>query len=271
MFVIALGIPVISATVLVRGATVVLAAAAGVAILRYHLYDIDLVINRTLVYGSVTAILAAAFAGLSTAAQRSFETVTGGRSDFVSLVLGLTLVLGFVPLRRRIQPIVDQLLPARGLRTLLFTDIVGSTTRVVELGDDRWRKLLEAYRANVRHELARFGGREMDTAGDGFFATFDRTLQGLRCAVTLRESLRALGLDSRIGLHAGECELRGERVSGVNVVVAARVMAVAGANEIVASDAVRELAAGSDFRFTERGTHTLKGVPGEWRLQLVDA
>jgi class 3 adenylate cyclase len=110
----------------------------------------------------------------------------------------------------------------------------------------------------------------MDTAGDGFFATFDRTLPGLRCAVALRESLHELALDSRIGLHAGECELRGERVSGVNVVVAARIMALGTANEIVVSDAVREAAAGSDFRFRDRGTYALKGVPGEWRLQLVD-
>lgn len=247
-----------------------LAFGFTMGILKYRLWDIDILINRTVVYGIVTASLAAAFAGSSAVAQRSLETLTGERSDFVNTALGLGLLLAFVPLRKRIQPIVDRLLPARGLLTLLFTDIVNSTTRVVEMGDERWRQLLEAYRANVRRELARFGGREMDTAGDGFFATFDRTVQGLRCAVALRESLRELGLDSRIGLHAGECELRGERVSGVNVVVAARVMAVAAANEIVVSDPVRELAVGSSFRFTERGTHALKGVPGEWRLQQVD-
>ena len=180
-------------------------------------------------------------------------------------------MLGFGPLRRRVQPIVDRLLPGRGLLTLLFTDIVNSTSRAVELGDERWRKLLEAYRATVRHELARFGGREIDTAGDGFFASFDRPLQGLHCAVALRAALHALGLDSRVGLHVGECELRGERVSGVNVIVAARVMATAGANEVVVSNAMRELAAGSEFRFHERGVQTLKGVPGEWRLLSLDA
>ena len=248
-----------------------LALGFTMSILKYRLWDIDIIINRTVVYGTVTASLAGAFAVLSAAAQRGVEAVTGERSDLVTVALGLGLLLGFVPLRRRIQRIVDRLLPARGLLTLLFTDIANSTPRVVEMGDERWRRLLEAYRATVRHELARFGGREMDSAGDGFFATFDRTLQGLRCAVVLRDSLRDLGLDSRIGLHAGECELRGEKVSGVNVVVAARVMAVAAANEIVVSDAVREFVARSGFRFTDRGIHALKGVPGEWQLQLVDA
>lgn len=249
----------------------VIPPALVAAIVRYHLYDIDLLINRTVVYGSVTALLAAAFAALSAAAHRGLEQLTGERSDLVSIVIALGLVLGFGPLRKRVQPIVDRLLPGRGQLTLLFTDIVNSTSRVVELGDERWRKLLETYRTTVRHELARFGGREIDTAGDGFFATFDRPLQALHCAVALRVSLHALGLDSRIGLHAGECELRGERVSGVNVIVAARVMASAGANEVIVSDAVRQLAAGSEFRFHERGLQTLKGVPGEWRLQSLDA
>lgn len=164
---------------------------------------------------------------------------------------------------------VDQLLPGRGLLTLLFTDIVGSTERVVALGDERWRTVLEAYRAAVRRELARFGRQEIDTAGDGFFATFERPTQAVRCAVALRDSLQALGLDSRVGLHMGECELRGERVSGLNVIVAARIMATAKANEIVVSDALRELLAGGDFGFRDRGIESLKDVPAEWRLSMV--
>ena len=248
----------------------VIPPALVTAIVRYHLYDIDLLINRTVVYGSVTALLAVTFAALSAASQRALEQLTGERSDFVSIAIALGLVLGFGPLRRRLQPVVDRLLPERGELTLLFTDIVNSTPRAVELGDERWRKLLEAYRSTVRHELARFGGREVDTAGDGFFATFDRPPHGLQCALALRASLHALGLDSRIGLHVGECELRGERVTGVNVIVAARVMASAGANEVVVSDALHQLASGSDFRFHERGTQTLKGVPGEWRLHLLE-
>ena len=252
------------------GPFVVLPFAVTIAILRYRLYDIDVLINRTVLYASVAATLAAVFAVLSAASQRAVEALTGERSELVSVALLVVVALGFAPMRRRVQPFVDRLLPGRGLLTLLFTDIVGSTERVVALGDERWRTVLEAYRAAVRRELARFGGREIDTAGDGFFATFERPTQAVRCAVALRDSLQALGLDSRVGLHMGECELRGERVSGLNVVVAARIMATAKANEIVVSEALRELVAGGDFGFRDRGIESLKGVPGEWRLQLVD-
>jgi class 3 adenylate cyclase len=245
--------------------------AVAFAILRYRLYDIDILINRTVLYVSVTAILAAAFAILSTASQRAMEAITGQRSDTLSIALALALALGFAPLCRRIQPLVDQALPGRGVLTLLFTDIVGSTERIVALGDDRWRSVLDAYRAAVRRELTRFGGREVDTAGDGFFATFERPTQAVRCAGALRESLHDIGLDSRIGLHTGECEMRGERVSGLNVVVAARIMATARANEIVASSAVCELVGGSGFRCRDGRVESLKGVPGEWRLHFVDA
>ena len=247
----------------------VIPVAVGIAVLRYRLYDIDILINRTVLYVSVTAILAAVFAVLSAVSQRAVEALTGERSELVSIALVVVVALGFAPLRRRVQPFVDQLLPGRGLLTLLFTDIVGSTERVVALGDERWRTVLEAYRAAVRRELARFGGQEIDTAGDGFFATFERPTQAVRCAVALRDSLQALGLDSRVGLHMGECELRGERVSGLNVIVAARIMATAKANEIVVSDALRELLAGGDFGFRDRGIELLKGVPGEWRLSMV--
>ena len=244
--------------------------AVAIAILRYRLYDIDILINRTVLYVSVTAILAALFAVLSAASQRVMETLTGQRSDLVTIAVVVAVALGFAPLRRRIQPLVDRVLPGRGVLTLLFTDIVGSTERIVAIGDERWNALLEAYRAAVRRELARFGGREIDTAGDGFFAAFERPAQAVRCAAALRNSLRELGLDSRIGLHTGECELRGERVSGLNVHVAARIMAAAKANEIVASSALRDLVDGAGFRFREGRVESLKGVPGEWRLNLVD-
>ena len=247
-----------------------LAVAIATAILRYRLYDIDILINRTVLYGSVTGILAIAFAGLSAIAQRAVEVSTGAHSDLVTLLLVIGVALSFTPLRRRLQPLVDRALPGRGHLTLLFTDIVGSTERVVALGDERWASVLATYRSSVRRELARFGGREVDTAGDGFFATFDRPTDAVRCAVALREALRGLRLDSRIGLHVGECELRGERVSGLNVVVAARIMATAKANEIVVSNELRDLLADAGWDFRERGVESLKGVPGEWRLSSVD-
>ena len=250
----------------VAAASASLAIAFGV--LKYRLFDIDLIVNRALVYGSATAILAALFAVLSAVSQRAAEVLTGQRNDLVTLALALALALGFAPLRRRIQPAIDRVLPGRGSLTLLFTDIVGSTERIVALGDERWRAVLESYRAAVRQELVRFGGHEVDTAGDGFFATFERPTRAVRCAVALRDALQALDLDSRVGLHVGECELRGERVSGLNVIVAARIMATAKANEIVVSDALRKLLAG-EFGFRDRGIESLKGVPGEWRLSMV--
>jgi len=151
---------------------------------------------------------------------------------------------------------------------LLMTDIVGSTPRVVAMGDDRWRTVLEGYRAAVRHDLSRFGGREIDTAGDGFFATFGRPTAAVECALALRDSLQTLDLESRFGLHAGECELRGERVSGLSVIVTARIMATAKANEVVTSSALRELVR-TKFAFSDRGSEALKGIPGEWKLSMI--
>jgi len=252
------------------GPIIFLPLAVTLAILRYRLYDVDILINRTVLYASVTTILIGIFALLSAAAQRIAEWVTGQRSDLVPIATAVLVALAFGPLRRRIQPLVDSLLPARAMLTLLMTDIVGSTERVVQLGDDRWRSVLEGYRAAVRHDLSRFGGQEIDTAGDGFFATFGRPTAAVECALALRDSLRKLDLDSRFGLHAGECELRGERVSGLSVIVAARIMATARANELVTSYALRELVR-SEFTFSDRGSEPLKGIPGEWNLSMIGA
>jgi class 3 adenylate cyclase len=156
--------------------------------------------------------------------------------------------------------------PNRVLATVLFTDIVGSTQRAVELGDSRWRELLGVHDATIRRELERFRGREVDTAGDGFFATFDGPARAVRCALSIGGALRDLGLEVRAGLHTGECELDGEKVRGIAVVTGARVGALAGANEVLVSQTVKDLTAGSGLEFEERGVHELKGVPGEWRI-----
>ena len=134
------------------------------------------------------------------------------------------------------------------------------------MGDERWRETLTTYRATVRRGLRRFKGSEMDTAGDGFFAVFDRSGDALRSAQWIRDRLRELDLDSRFGLHAGECELRGEKVSGVAVIAAARVMATAGPNEIVISRVVHETLGDRDRTFRDLGEQALKGLPGTWRL-----
>jgi class 3 adenylate cyclase len=156
--------------------------------------------------------------------------------------------------------------PDRVLATVLFTDIVGSTERASALGDQRWRELLERHHALVRRELGRFQGREIDTAGDGFLATFDGPARAIRCAGTIGRALGELGLEVRAGLHTGECELLGDKVTGVAVHTGARVAAQAAPGEVLVSQTVKDLVAGSGIEFEERGTHVLKGVPGEWRL-----
>ena len=158
--------------------------------------------------------------------------------------------------------------PDSVLTTVMFTDIVGSSGRARELGDAQWRELLAAHHTLVRRELARFRGEERDTAGDGFFATFDGPARAIRAAESIVDGLRDLDLDVRVGIHVGECELHDGKPSGVAVNVGARVAAAAGAGEIVVTGTVRDLVAGSGLAFEPRGTHALKGV-GDWPLYRV--
>ena len=249
----------------------ILPITIGIAILRYRLYDIDVLINRTVVYGTVTVVLAAAFGLANVGLQRIFESVTGQHSDLIAGGVGAMATLAAGPVRRRVRPVVDRFLPSRALLTLLFTDIVGSTKAIVELGDERWRGLLSRYLATVRQELARFGGREVNTAGDAFFVTFSQPEAGLQCAWAIRSAVKQLGLETRTGLHLGECEMRGEQVSGLAVHTAARVMAEAGDGEILVSDAFRDAVSSANLELLDRGHHQLRGVPGEWQLYAVEA
>lgn len=157
----------------------------------------------------------------------------------------------------------------RVLATVMFCDIVGSTERVSEVGDHRWRDVLESYYGAIRRELERFRGREVDTAGDGFLAAFDGPARGIRCACTIRDVLRDLGLRIRSGLHTGEVEVMRERFAGIALHIGARVAALAEPGEVLVSSTVKDLVAGSGLRFVDRGTRALKGVPGEWRLFAV--
>jgi class 3 adenylate cyclase/pimeloyl-ACP methyl ester carboxylesterase len=158
--------------------------------------------------------------------------------------------------------------PNTVLTTVLFTDVVGSTERARELGDRAWRELLERHHALVRRELARFRGAERDTAGDGFFATFDGPARAIRCAQEIIDGVGAFGLELRAGVHAGECELHEGKVAGIVVSAGARVAALAGAGEVVVSSTVKDLVAGSGIAFQDRGEHELKGV-GAWRIYSV--
>jgi class 3 adenylate cyclase len=159
--------------------------------------------------------------------------------------------------------------PDRVLATVLFTDIVGSTARAAELGDSAWRELLARHHTLVRGELARFRGEELDTAGDGFFAAFDGPGRAIECACAIRESLRSLDLEIRAGVHTGECERVDGKLGGIAVPTGARIASLAEPGEVLVSSTVKDLVAGSEIEFEDRGTQELKGVPGEWRLFAV--
>jgi class 3 adenylate cyclase len=149
---------------------------------------------------------------------------------------------------------------------MLFTDIVGSTQKAGAVGDRAWLKLLEAHDALVRNELERYRGREIDTAGDGFLATFDGPARAIRCGVELVDAIRRLGLDIRAGVHTGEVEVRQSGITGIAVHTGARLAALAKPGEVLVSSTVRDLVAGSGTSFEDRGEHELRGVPGTWRL-----
>jgi class 3 adenylate cyclase/dienelactone hydrolase len=159
--------------------------------------------------------------------------------------------------------------PDRVLATVMFTDIVGSTAKASEVGDARWRELLERHHQLIRRQLARARGKEIDTAGDGFLAVFDGPARAIRCACAIVESVQQLGLNVRIGLHTGECELIDGKVAGIAVHTGARVAANANPGEVLVTSTVRDLVAGSGLAFEDRGTRELSGIPGEWRLYTV--
>lgn len=162
-----------------------------------------------------------------------------------------------------VRPILES---DRVLSTLLFTDIVSSTELADRLGDRAWIELLERHHAMVRRELTRFRGHEVDTAGDGFFATFDGPARAIRCALNVVEAGHQLGIKIRAGLHTGEIEVTGPKIGGIALHIGSRVAATAKPSEVLVSSTVKDLVAGSRIRFVDRGTHVLKGVPGEWHL-----
>jgi class 3 adenylate cyclase/alpha-beta hydrolase superfamily lysophospholipase len=154
----------------------------------------------------------------------------------------------------------------RILATVMFVDIAGSTERVAAVGDARWKDLLDSFHEHVRTEMTRFRGRVIDTAGDGVFASFDGPARAIRCASAVRNAAEMLGLTIRAGLHTGECQVAGDKITGIAVHIGARVATSAGPGEILITGTVRDLVAGSGLRFADRGAHTLKGVAGRWRL-----
>jgi class 3 adenylate cyclase len=159
--------------------------------------------------------------------------------------------------------------PDRMLATVLFTDIVGSTKRAAELGDHDWREMLEEHHTIVRRQLARFRGVEVDTAGDGFLATFDGPGRAIHCAASICREVRLLGIEVRAGLHTGECQIVGNKLGGIAVHIGSRIAGLAMPGEVLVSSTVKDLVVGSGITFEDRGMHALTGVPGEWRLFAI--
>jgi len=170
---------------------------------------------------------------------------------------------------RHLVPVAESTASSRVLVTLLFTDIVGSTQHVAELGDRAWLRLVETHHAKVRGLLAHHGGHEVDCAGDGFFATFLTATDAIACGTAITASVRPLGLEVRAGLHTGECERVGAAVRGIAVHTAARLARLAAPGEVLVSATVRDVVAGSGIGFEDRGARDLKGIPGRWQLYAV--
>lgn len=243
--------------------------AIAIAVFRQGLLNIDLLINRTVMYSVLTIVLVAAFVVVGTMAQRAYMAIAGQESELIALWVAVPIALAFLPLRARMHSIADHFLSDRAVLTIVFLDLAGSTELAAQIGDHAWRELLERYRSAVRRDIRRHGGREIDTAGDGFFVTFGSPGAAIRFARAAVASVRTLGLDARAGLHIGECEVHGGRVTGIGVHIGARIVSAAAAGEVLVSRTLRDLVAGSDIRLLDRGLHGLKGVPGRWHLYSV--
>jgi len=159
--------------------------------------------------------------------------------------------------------------PDRVLSTVMFTDIVDSTRVAALVGDSKWRSLLTRHNDISRSQLRHFGGREINQIGDGFLSTFDSPARAIRCATAICRAMPSIGLEVRAGVHSGECEVIGDRLGGIAVHIGARIGALAGSNEVLVSQTVKDAVIGSDISFDDRGAHDLKGVPGRWQLYVV--
>jgi class 3 adenylate cyclase len=254
---------------LLAATSMLMPVTIAIAIFRQGLLNIDLLINRTVMYSLLTIVLVAAFVVIGTLAQRAYAAIAGEESSLIAVIVAVPIAFAFLPLRARMQSIADHFLTDRVVLTIVFVDIAGSTARAAKLGDRAWRELLDRYRGAVRREIRRQGGREIDTAGDGFFVTFGSPGAAIRFARDAITAVRAIGLEARAGLHIGECDVHGGRVTGIGVHIGARIVAAAGAGEVLVSRTLRDLVAGSEIRLLDRGLHGLKGVPGRWHLYSV--
>jgi class 3 adenylate cyclase len=233
-----------------------------------------------LLHASVFLLISVLTSGVWLLAERSQGMRTVFWPGFVMLLLLIPLGLhAAIVLTAPARPPTDRPAPApapaaeaeRALATVLFTDIVGSTERARQVGDRRWAELLDTHDRLARELVGQLGGRLVKSTGDGILATFDRPGRAIRCATALRDRLRGIGVEIRAGLHTGEVQFRGADVGGIAVHIAARVMATAGAGEVLVSRTVHDLVAGSDYVLEDRGAHALRGMAGEWQLFAVRA
>ena len=238
---------------------------------RYRLYEIDTIINRTVLYGAVTLLVLAIFGVANSAFNSWLQAWLGGHSVLLAGFLGIVVGMLYVPIQEG-DPTGSRPIPAQPVATsrCCSPTSLAQRSRSSRWATMRWQILLGRYRAAVRQELSSYSGQEVDTAGDSFFATFQRPAQGVRCAVAIRQASAQLGIQLRTGLHLGEVEMRGETLTGIEVHTAARVMAAAEPGEILLSAAVREAIQNSQFATTDRGSRELKGVPGSWHLFGLD-
>ena len=264
------GLSYATTTALLFGASIALIALSiAAAIFREGLLDVDLLLNRTLTYAALTAILVGAFIVISTVADRALVALTGQGSDLILVATVVPLAIVFLPLRAALLRFAGRFLSGARVLTVLFVDIAGSTELAVRIGDAAWRKTLEQFRSTVRPQLKRYRGEEIDTAGDAFFVTFDGPGPAIRCAQAIVAAVGQLGFSVRVGVHVGEVQVYPEGVSGVAVHYATRLMSLAQPGEIVVSQALRDLVAGSNIDLRDRGDHELKGLPGTARVFAV--
>ena len=198
--------------------------------------------------------------------------ITGPDGALIAQAAGSVLILPGRGWERPVH-VADEITAESGrvLTTVLFTDIVGSTRRAAELGDERWRQVLAEHHTIVREQIRRFRGREVDTAGDGFLIAFDGAARAVRCAIAVRQHLRRIGLEVRAGVHAGECEESGGKLVGIAVHIGSRLLGIAQPGEVLVSSTVKDLVAGSGIDFDDRGEHTLKDIAGQWHLYTARA
>jgi len=260
----------VASTAFLSLAMIAVPVAMLVAIFRQGLLDVNRLISRTVLYAALTALVVAAILLLNSVLRQVLERIFGPVADLVLILLALPLAFVVLPLRTRLVSTLDKILKERSVTTVMFVDIVDSTAIALRMGDHGWSALLQQFRESVRRHLRDYGGEEIDTAGDGFFATFVGPGGAMQCAANIVQDVEQLGFQVRIGLHTGEVERFGTGVTGVAVHIGARIMAQASGGQVLVSAGLKSLLAGSRVRFIDAGERALKGLPGTFRIYALD-